>query len=66
MEVGQKDDLDSTGVDAELVEVLQDRRARVEEDPAVDGDAGVVALDGECRPGAEEGDPQAIVTPRLR
>jgi hypothetical protein len=62
----QKNDFDRPRVDAEPVQVRQQRRAAIEQDVPVDDDPSVVALDRERRPGTQEGEPQAIVTPGFR
>jgi hypothetical protein len=66
VEVRQEDDVDRTGVDAEAVQMGQQGSAAVEQDVPVDDDPGVVPLEGERRSRAQEGEPQAIVTPGLR
>jgi hypothetical protein len=66
VEVGQEDDVDRARVDAEPVQVRQQRRAAVEQEVPVDDDPGVVPLERERRSRSQEGEPQAIVTPGLR
>jgi hypothetical protein len=45
VEVGQEDDVDRSRVDAEPVQVRQQRSAAIEQDVPVDDDPGVVALE---------------------
>jgi hypothetical protein len=66
VEVGQEDDVDRTGIDAEAVQVRQQWSAAVEQQVPIDEDPGVVSLEGERRSRSQEGEPQAIVTPGLR
>jgi hypothetical protein len=66
VEVGEEDDVDRARVDAEPVQVRQQRCAAIEQDVPVDDDPGVVTLERERRSRSQEGEPQAIVTPGLR
>jgi hypothetical protein len=66
VEVGEEDDVDRARVDAEPVQVRQQRRAAIEQDVPIDDDPGVVTLERERRSRSQEGEPQAIVTPGLR
>ena len=66
VEVRQEDDVDRARVDAEPVQVRQQRSAAVEQEVPVDDDPGVVTLEGERRSRSQEGEPQAIVTPGFR
>jgi hypothetical protein len=66
VEMSQEDGLDGARIDAQSVQVGEQRRARIEKDSPVDDDAGVVTLNREGGPRAEEGEPQAIVTPGFR
>jgi hypothetical protein len=45
VEVGQEDDVDRSWVDAEPMQVRQQRSAAIEQDVPVDDDPGVVALE---------------------
>jgi hypothetical protein len=45
VEVGQEDDVDRPRVDAEPVEMRQQRSAAIEQEVPVDDDPGVVALE---------------------
>jgi len=66
VEVGEEDDVDRARVDAEPVQVRQQRRAAIEQDVPIDDDPGVVTLERERRSRSQEGELQAIVTPGLR
>lgn len=66
VEMGQEDDVDRPRIDAEPVQVRQQRRAAVEQEVPVDDDPGVVAFERERRSRSQEGEPQAMVTPGFR
>jgi hypothetical protein len=66
VEMGEEDNVDRAWVDAELVQVGKQGSAAIEQNVPVDDDPGVVPLQGEGRPGTQEGDLQAIVTPVFR
>jgi hypothetical protein len=66
VEVGQENDVDRSRVDAEPMQVRQQRRAAIEQEMPVDNDPGVVTLERERRSRSQEGEPQAIVTPGFR
>ena len=54
--VRQEEGVDAGRVDPEPVHVRQERRSRVEQQPAIDHDRAVVTLAGEGGAAAEEGE----------
>ena len=66
MEMREKDRLDGARVDAEPVHVGEQRRAAIEQHPAVDHHGPVVAVKRKRRAAAEERELYAMVTAGLR